>query len=81
MIDDPPISLPIIISAEKKLLSRGWAKWFTAAGVQLQSPMASGPTSQRPSTPQTGYPYFDTTLSQPIWWNGSFWVDASGSTV
>ena len=28
-----------------------------------------------------GYQYFDTTLSKPIWWNGTAWVDATGATV
>lgn len=30
---------------------------------------------------RTGGLYFDQTLNKPIWWNGSSWVDANGSTV
>lgn len=46
----------------------------------------SGTTANRPvntSTPklQTGLFYFDTTLGIPIWWNGTNWVNASGTTV
>jgi len=30
---------------------------------------------------QTGQFYFDTTLGYPIWYNGSKWVNASGTAV
>ena len=46
----------------------------------------TGTTANRPLT--TGNPklavgsnYFDTTLGIPIWWNGTNWVNASGTTV
>lgn len=35
----------------------------------------------RPGNVETGYLYFDDNLGKPIWWNGSSWVDASGTTV
>lgn len=41
----------------------------------------TGTTAQRPAAPSTGYPYFDTTLSIPIWWDGTNWVDSTGATV
>jgi hypothetical protein len=46
----------------------------------------SGTTANRPlntNTPklQTGLYYFDTTLGIPIWWNGTNWVNASGTVV
>lgn len=42
----------------------------------------SGTTSNRPTTNlYTGLYYFDTTLGKPIWYNGSGWVDATGTTV
>lgn len=40
-----------------------------------------GTTAARPTTRSTGYMYFDTTLGIPIWWNGSAWVNASGTGV
>jgi hypothetical protein len=41
-----------------------------------------GITVNRPiSGLQTGQSYFDTTLGIPIWWNGTNWVNASGTTV
>jgi len=41
---------------------------------------ANGDTGDRPSSPSTGQQYFDTTLNLPIWYNGSSWVDATGTT-
>jgi hypothetical protein len=38
-------------------------------------------TANRPASPTIGQEYFDTTLSMPIWWNGSNWKDAAGNTV
>ncbi len=43
---------------------------------------ASRPTSRLDNSWQTiGLMYFDTTLNKPIWWNGTNWVDANGTTV
>jgi hypothetical protein len=46
----------------------------------------SGVTADRPiDTVQIplaiGQFYFDTTLGYPIWWNGTVWKNASGTTV
>lgn len=41
-----------------------------------------GTTTNRPNEKLTiGQTYFDTTLGIPIWWNGSHWVNSSGTTV
>ena len=41
-----------------------------------------GKTTQRPTAnQQIGQFYFDTTLGYPIWWNGTKWVNASGTVV
>lgn len=37
--------------------------------------------SSRPSNPVVGQRFFDTSLSQPIWYDGAGWVDAQGTTV
>ena len=43
---------------------------------------ASGTTVKRPLNDlQVGQFYFDTTLGIPIWWNGTVWKNASGTTV
>jgi hypothetical protein len=42
----------------------------------------SGTTTQRPIVAlQIGQTFFDTTLGYPIWWNGTKWVNASGTVV
>jgi hypothetical protein len=42
----------------------------------------SGSTAQRPDIDLfVNQQYFDTTLSKPIWWNGTVWKDAAGTTV
>jgi hypothetical protein len=46
----------------------------------------SGTTANRPvNTTQipleTGQFYYDTTLDRPIWWNGTVWKKADGTTV
>jgi len=43
-----------------------------------------GNTSSRPvfrNRDYYGYEYYDTTLNKPIWWNGTNWVDATGTSV
>ena len=41
----------------------------------------TGATTARPTGQAVGYQYFDTTLNKPIWYNGSNWVDSTGTTV
>jgi len=41
----------------------------------------SGDTSNRPNSPVVGQRFFDSDLGQPIWYDGSDWVDAQGSVV
>jgi len=43
---------------------------------------AAGITAARPVQQlQVGQFYFDTTLGYPIWYNGTDWVDATGTVV
>ena len=41
----------------------------------------SGTTAQRPTTADTGDFYYDTSISKPLWWNGTVWKDAQNATV
>ena len=42
----------------------------------------SGTTANRPAVQlHIGQMFFDTTLGIPIWWNGTVWKNASGTTV
>lgn len=40
-----------------------------------------GETVKRPTLIPVGFQYFDTTLSKPIYWNGTIWVDSNGESV
>lgn len=46
-------------------------------------PPNSGTTAQRPDAVVAGegFPYYDTTLSKPIWSNGTGWTDATGTAL
>lgn len=58
----------------------GSSNFVTSGGV-YNALYKSGTTTQRPTTNLViGMQYFDTTLGQPIWWNGTAWVDALGNT-
>lgn len=39
----------------------------------------SGATGARPASPVLGETFFDTTINKPIWYNGTNWVDATGT--
>jgi len=41
----------------------------------------NGDTNDRPGVGDIGSMYFDTTLGKPIWFDGNFWVDATGANV
>jgi len=43
--------------------------------------LETGVTSDRPNNPVEGQEFFDTDLGQPIWYDGTNWVDADGSVV
>ena len=40
-----------------------------------------GDSNNRPKYSYIGQQYFDTTLNKPIWWNGTNWIDSTGTTV
>jgi hypothetical protein len=42
----------------------------------------SGTSANRPTSRlQVGEVYFDTTLGVPLWWNGSYWINALGYPI
>jgi hypothetical protein len=43
---------------------------------------SSGTTAARPTIDlQVGQFYFDTTITRPIWWTGTNWINAAGTVV
>jgi hypothetical protein len=67
-----------IVSASGIQLYEVTAKMYTALTDATPS---SGLTAERPTGVKIGYPFYDATLSKPIWWNGTVWKDAAGTTV
>lgn len=56
----------------------------TATGWVPLEGRRSGTTANRPTglaASHAALSYLDTTLGKPIWWNGSAWKDATGTTV
>lgn len=50
--------------------------------TQATGGVVAGTTAQRPGTGlYIGKQFFDQTLGIPIWWNGTKWVNASGTGV
>ena len=41
----------------------------------------NGISANRPTSSVVGQFYFDTTLGQPIWWDGTSFVDADGNVI
>lgn len=61
---------------------------FTNSAVTIQNNQfehvvkdQSGATANRPTAVYVGQRYFDSTLNKPIWYNGTNWVDSTGTTV
>jgi hypothetical protein len=50
--------------------------YATVGGLSVK-----GIATSRPDSPVTGQECFDTDLGKPVWWNGSAWVDATGTAV
>jgi hypothetical protein len=53
-----------------------WTAW-----KRVDAKPNSGNTSNRPTSVDIGFMYFDTSISKAIWWNGSGWVDSAGAAV
>jgi predicted RecA/RadA family phage recombinase len=55
---------------------------FTTVVSTNVNPTNAGTTAQRPTTGRVpGLQFYDTTLGIPIWWNGTVWKNAAGTTV
>jgi hypothetical protein len=64
----------------------GWKEDIDAArrgGDLLGIVRDGGTTDNRPELglSDRGYQYFDTDLNHPVWWNGTTWNDALGSSA
>jgi hypothetical protein len=70
----------VLVNTGTGRAERAWAQFFDRVDLVVGDLTRSGPTVERPVKGlYIGKRYFDTTLGQPIWWNGSAWVDATGA--
>ena len=79
-ISQPPFQSTLVDADDR--VQTPWAQWFSQLQPLLQAVVASGPTSGRPTQNLfIGYPYFDTTIDQMVYWNGVIWVTYAPSTT
>lgn len=66
-------------------MNQGAATFFATVQQITFAVSRSGSTVSRPTSTApamwVGRPYFDTDLNYPIWWDGTQWVDATGTPV
>ena len=61
-------------------ISNPWGTWFVILYYLVQGLTSSGTTVNRPKNKIfVGRFYYDTTLSKPIWFDGTIWRDAAGA--
>jgi hypothetical protein len=64
---------------DEQTTNRQWMQWFDRVHVIASASQQSGATADRPvKRLWVGRRYFDTTLNEPVWWDGSAWVTAAG---
>jgi hypothetical protein len=79
-----PIPTPEYDIHQQELFSNALRLYFNRLDTYniINSVPSSGTTALRPALElRVGQFYFDTTLGYPIWWNGTVWKNASGTTV
>ena len=76
------INLPILDIAEQAFTTNTYKSYIGSAigNIELAC-LTSGTTATRPTDKSIGFPYFDTTLGKPIWFDGTVWKDSTGATV
>lgn len=70
------------VTQDGAIASRSFMTWLQQVSYLLTGLSESGTTADRPTKGLwVGRPYFDTTLGQPIWYDGTGWVDATGASA
>jgi hypothetical protein len=84
LINQPPSS-PVDTQDVKGILMmprEGWRNWFQQVFLICNALTMSGSSAQRPTAMLwPGRVYFDRTLNQPVWYDGTDWVDSQGISV
>ena len=70
------------VADQTRKFSRAWIQWIDLVDRTVNSMREAGTTTQRPTSRLwVGRQYFDTDLGHPVWYDGTQWVDASGTTA
>lgn len=78
-LSSPPNGSPF---DENGFPSRAWVEWTQAVWRSAKKYKGSDTTANRPVNGlEVADWYYDTTLSKPIWYTGSGWKDAAGTSV
>ena len=80
VVFDGESSYVSLIDANTGNLLTDATKWECLAKGGVSTPKY-GTTDNRPPTTSIGDQYFDTTISKPIWYNGTNWVDSNGTNA
>lgn len=79
LLSPPPTMAPF---DQDGVPHRAWIDWTLNLYRSARKYRGSDTTANRPvNALETGDWYFDTTLTKPIWYTGSGWVDATGAGV
>lgn len=71
-----------VVTESGERVTRTWMQFVQQVAALLTGMSESGVTADRPTSGLwVGRVYFDTTLGQPIWYDGTEWVDATGSSA
>jgi len=74
--------LDIVKNRANPKISDKWQEFFSNVYTGVLDLQLSGTTDDRPvKRLYVGRIYFDTTLNIPIWYDGEFWIDATGASV
>ena len=76
----------IFVDSNNKLALSYWNSIGDESDGRLIQCSYSCATNERPTNlgntnKDRGFMIFDRTLNKPIWWNGTTWVDATGTSV
>jgi hypothetical protein len=78
IITPPPLQDAI---QEETSITPPWQAWTKSVYTVANTVAQSGITANRPAGKFIGQQYFDTTLTKPVFYDGSTWIQISGSSV
>ncbi len=75
------MSIPSLLKESERTEQEWKRRTRDAVNALLRRVADQGATSERPRAASVGTQFYDTTLKQPVWWNGAAWTNAAGTPV